>query len=191
MSRNNRIKRYCERFPSKASRNSLASELRQANEYKALPKWNQRTFMARLRELEGSHKPQSIILKFQRLHRYFEWEISHGFRKSNPIDLSVLPKHRDMRAPQALSNSDVTNLYKVIPSNSFVGLRDRLAISLMLVHGYRISSIVGMNWSDFEYRNSDLYVSTLAKNGVVQSRKIRSDVKGVFEKYQNHIRGKT
>ena len=179
-----RMAAYCERFPSEASRASIRSELWQAHGYCSLPRWSEVTFQERLRELQGQLKTQSIILKFQRLHRFYEWEIEQGFRRTNPIRLESLPKHRNMRAPIALSHKEVVRLYNVIPGRSWIGLRDRLAMSLMLVHGYRISTIVGLNWNDFEKHNDGFYVETSAKNGVLQTRRVRMDVQKVFEKFE-------
>jgi integrase len=180
----NRINSYCARFPSSASRASIQSELRQANVYYPLVKWTEAIFQERLRELQSHLKPQSVILKFQRLHRFFDWEIEQGFRRKNPIRLESLPKHRNMRAPNALTHKEVVRLYDVIPGRSWIGLRDRLAVSLMLVHGYRISSIIGLNWDDFQKRNDGFYIATSAKNGVEQSRRVRMDVQKVFEKFE-------
>jgi site-specific recombinase XerD len=180
----NRINAYCERFPSAASRASVRSELRQAHGYLPLSEWTESTFQSRLRELQGRLKTQSVILKFQRLHRFFTWEIEQGNRRNNPIRLESLPRHRNMRAPNALTHNEVQRLYKMIPASSWIGLRDRLAMSLMLVHGYRISTIVGMNWTDFETRGDGFYVSTSAKNGVLQSRRVRADVQRIFDKFE-------
>lgn len=174
---------YVGRFPSEASRASLYSELTQANEYRPLSKWTEATFQARLRELQERLKTQSIILKFQRLHRYFAWEIGQGYRRQNPIRLESLPKHRNMKAPTALTQKDVQRLYDVTPRHSWIGLRDRLAISLMLVHGYRISTIVGLNWQDINRRTDGLHLATTAKYGVQQSRRVRMDVQKIFEKF--------
>jgi site-specific recombinase XerD len=180
----NRINSYCARFPSAASRASIQSELRQAQAYHPLTKWTEATFQSRPRGLQCQLKAQSVILKFQRLHRFFEWEIEEGFRRKNPIRLESLPKHRNMRAPNALTHKEVVRLYDTIPGKSWIGLRDRLAVSLMLVHGYRISSIIGLNWDDFQKRNDGFYVGTSAKNGVEQSRRVRMDVQKVFEKFE-------
>lgn len=180
----NRINSYCGRFPSSASRASIQSELRQAQAYHPLSKWTEAVFQKRLRELQGQLKAQSVILKFQRLHRFFAWEIEQGFRQKNPIRLESLPKHRNMRAPNALTHKEVVRLYDVIPGRSWIGLRDRLAVSLMLVHGYRISSIIGLNWDDFQKRSDGFYIATSGKNGVEQSRRVRMDVQKVFEKFE-------
>jgi integrase len=180
----NRINSYCARFPSSASRASIQSELKQAQAYRPLPKWTETVFQERLRELQGQLKVQSVILKFQRLHRFFDWEIEQGFRRKNPIRLESLPKHRNMRAPNALTHKEVVRLYDTIPGRTWIGLRDRLAVSLMLVHGYRISSIIGLNWNDFQKRNDGFHIATSAKNGVEQSRRVRTDVQKVFEKFE-------
>lgn len=184
-----RIGAYCERFPSEASRASLRSELVQAHRYYPLPRWTEGVFHERLRELQTTLKTQSVVLKFQRLHRFFEWEIEHGHRRQNPVRLESLPKHRNMRAPNALTHKEVQRLYTVMPRRSWIGLRDRLAVSLMLVHGYRISTIAGMNWEDFDRRFDGLHVKTSAKNGVQQSHRVRMDVQKVFEKFERKTLG--
>jgi len=184
MSTEKRMKAYVERFPSSASRASIRSELLQANGYCPLPRWTEATFQRRLRELQGQLKAQSVILKFQRLHRYFAWEIEQRCRRTNPIRLESLPKHRNMRAPSALTHKDVQRLYEVMPRSSWIGLRDRLAVSLMLVHGFRISTIAGLSWCDFERRSDGLYLATSAKYGVQESRRVRMDVQKVFEKFE-------
>lgn len=178
------IEGYCDRFPSAASRASIKSELRQANEFENLNRWTEATFNARLRDLQSRMKPQSIIIKCQRLHRFFEWQIEQGLKRKNPIRLESLPKHRNMRAPNALTQKEVEKLYGVIPGRSWIGLQDRLAIGMMLVHGYRISTIVGLNWDDFETRTDGFYVGTSAKNGVLRINQVRPDVKKVFEKFE-------
>lgn len=179
-----RINEYLERFPSTASRAALRSELLQANDYRQLSRWSEATFQKRLGELRATLKTQSVILKFQRLHRYFSWEMERGLRLTNPIRVESLPKYRNMRAPSALTQKDVKRLFDKVPQNTWIGLRDRLAMSLMLVHGYRISTIAGLNWTDFERRSDGLYVVTSAKYGVQQSRRVRMDVQKVFEKFE-------
>jgi site-specific recombinase XerD len=134
--------------------------------------------------LQVGLKQQSVIIKFQRLHRFFDWQIEQGHRKSNPIRVESLPRHRNMRAPNALTQTEVEKLYAVIPRTSWIGQRDRLAISLMLVHGFRISTIVALNWSDFEKRNDGVYIGTSAKNGVLRLDRLRPDVTKVFEKFE-------
>ena len=185
MTAKSRMNTYVERFPSESSRATIRSELYQANEYCPLSMWLEAIFQKRLRELQATLKTQSIILKFQRLHRYFTWEIEQGYRRTNPIRLESLPKYRNMRAPSALTQKEVQRLYEVTPRGSWIGLRDRLAMSLMLVHGYRISTIVGLDWADFERRSDGLYITTSAKYGVQQSRRVRMDVQKVFEKFEH------
>ena len=182
-----RIAQYCNRFPSEASRATLLSELRQAQAYKPLAKWTVRIAQKRLRELEGKLATRSIVLKFQRLHRYFQWEIDNKYRKSNPVELSALPKLRDQRAPMALNANEVKKLFSIVPTREWIGLRDKLAISMMLVHGYRISTIVNMDWEHLDQRNDGLYLSTWAKNGVLETRRLRSDIAGLVLKYKSHV----
>ena len=179
-----RIEAFCLRYPSEATRAAFRSELHQANRHLSLKRWDSVSALARMRELQTQVSTRTLILKFQRLHTYFRWEIEQGYRKQNPIDLKALPKLRDMRAPQALTTDEVHQLLRVIPKATWHGARDHLAVSLMLVHGYRISTIVGMNWEHLVKRSDGVYLQTNAKNGVLTSRKLRPDVSALVCKFQ-------
>jgi integrase len=179
-----RIESFCGRYPSEASRSAFRSELKQAHLYTPLSKWTQAVALERLRELQGTHSARSICLKFQRLHTYFNWEIENGLRKSNPVDLKTLPRVRDMSAPQALTADEASRLIDSVPKSNWYGMRDYFALCLMLLHGYRISTVTAINWEDFEDRGDGLYLRTLAKNGVIQSKRLRTDLTHVFEKFK-------
>lgn len=180
----NRIDEYCARYPSEATRSAFRSELRLAHEHLPQKKWSQSVALERLRKLQGTHSMRSICLKFQRLHTFFNWEIDKGFRKTNPIDLKTLPRVRDMSAPQALTSAEASRLIDSVPKSTWYGQRDYFALCLMLLHGYRISTVTGMNWEDFEDRGDGLYLRTLAKNGVIQSKRLRPDLTQVYGKFK-------
>ena len=89
-----------------------------------------------------------------------------------------------MSAPQALTAAEASRLIDSVPKSTWYGLRDYFALCLMLLHGYRISTVTGMNWEDFEDRGDGLYLRTLAKNGVIQSKKLRPDLTQVYGKFK-------
>lgn len=186
-----RILTYCQSFPSETTRYVSRLELLKANENKPLTEWNAAYGTKYIRGLEGRISPSSLLVKGRRLHGFFNWEIRQGFRSGpNPIDVTVLPKCRDNRSPQVLSENEIQKVLSKIPKKTWLGVRDQTAISLMLICGYRISTVTGLNWEDLEKRSDGWVLHTRAKGNVQSARLIRPDLAKLLLKYKSLTLGR-
>ena len=188
------IKLYSEGLPSPVSRYIIYRELIAAHEWSKLGKWHEQTGINYIRSLEIKNlSPSTIKTKALRVKRFFTWAIKNKHLKgANPIDDRFLPKFRDDRSPQALTIDETQKLLKQIPYATWIGSRDKAAITLMLVHGFRINTVCQMKWSDLERRGDTYYMHTKSKGNVMTSRPIRTDVieqlkKLHFKTYGKHL----
>ena len=181
-----RILTYCDSFPSETTRYVTRLELLKANRVKPLSQWASEFANKYIRSLEPQVSPASLLVKGRRLHGYFNWEIRNGYRKGlNPIDCRTLPKNRDKRSPQVLTESEIQKMLSKIPRATWLGTRDRAAISMMLLCGFRISTVTALNWSDLEKRNDGWVLHTKAKGNVRSSRLVRPDLAKLLLKYKS------
>lgn len=185
-----RIDSYSLGFPSENTRYVTRLELIGANKVSPLSKWTVDYGTKYIRSLQSKVSPSSLIVKGRRLHGYFNWEIRQGLRSGlNPIDPRVLPKVRNTRSPQVLNENEINQLIKKIPKATWTGLRDHTAISLMLICGYRISTVTALNWCDLQKQNGDWVLNTKSKGNVYSSRKMRPDLVKLLLKYKAQTLG--
>lgn len=178
-----RIQTYCNGLPSASSRYVTFRDLTRANAYKPLSKWTEADSLAYIRKLETRLKASTVLVQGRKLHAYFQWECDSIKRKQNPVVLKSLPKARDQRKPDALTASETHQLLKKVPKSTWLGARDRLAIALMLINGYRISTVTSLRWSDLEKRAEGWFLHTTGKGGVQTTRLVRSDLIQEFNRY--------
>lgn len=171
-----RIERYCNTLASHTTRYATMIELQNAHKIKALSKWTESFATKQVRYWQQSLKGNTVLLKARRLKLYFDWEINQGLRKINPINMKAVPKVTDERAPQALTKLEAQKLLKQIPRHTWIGLRDRLAVSLMLIHGLRISSVISLKWDDVVLRNGETFINIWSKGGKLETKRLRNDV---------------
>ena len=186
------IKTYSEGLPSPVSRYVLYRELTTANDWCDVTRWNELKGITYIRSLEAKGlSPGFVKTKAQRVKRFFDWAIKNKHLKIlNPIDNRLMPKFRDDRSPQALTTDETNQFVKKIPSATWIGCRDKSAISLMLVHGLRINSVCTLKWSDLEKRSDGFYIHIKSKGNVMTSRPLRGDVTNQLLKLYKKTYGK-
>lgn len=172
------IANYSQGFPSATSRYVIYRELIRANAWYELKNWDESVGLKYIRYQEDKGlSPFSIKIKAERVSRYFDWLIKNkNFKKSNPINKRFVPKFRDERTPQALTIDETKLFLKQIPQATWIGCRDKTAISLMLVNGLRIGSVCSLRWSDIEMKNNQMQINIKSKGNVMSTRQLRPDV---------------
>lgn len=109
-----------------------------------------RGFLAYLNALECSKR--TIVRKLSLLRTYFKWAFSEGLTKCNPTEELESPKV-EKKIPYSLNYAQVQKLFEQPDTSGYLGLRDRAIMELFYSSGLRVSELVGLNRSDFDFKN--------------------------------------
>ncbi|MBX3710230.1 MAG: tyrosine-type recombinase/integrase [Gammaproteobacteria bacterium] len=82
------------------------------------------------------------------------------------------PKNNEQRSREYLTDTEVDKLRKSAGSIGRHGTRDEALILLMFRHGFRVSEIISLQWSQIDFKKGLLHVKRL-KNGLSSTHPVR------------------
>ncbi len=184
------IKSYVNTLPSASTREVAGRELRLINTFKPLLSWSQADSISYMRHIQKTLQPSSVNTRMNRIRLFFEFHIDEGnYKKPNPVIKKMIPKFRDEKEPQVLTKDEVKLFLKKIPKGTWLGMRDRCAVGLQLIHGFRISTVLSMDWDHLEKRGADWYIYTKGKGCVTGARRLRPDMVAQLSKFHQQTFG--
>jgi len=115
-----------------------------------------RTWIASL--LEKGINPRSVNRKISTLKTYFKFLIREGVLIENPITKVVAPKSKK-RLPIFIEEDQIASLLNEVQfEEGFIGQRNKLIIELFYVTGIRLSELINIKISDFDFNNQSIKV---------------------------------
>ena len=115
-----------------------------------------RTWIASL--LEKGINPRSVNRKISTLKTYFKFLIREGELVENPITKVVAPKSKK-RLPVFIEEDQIASLLNEVQfEEGFIGQRNKLIIELFYVTGIRLSELINIKISDFDFNNQSIKV---------------------------------
>ena len=112
-------------------------------------------FIVSLRKKELA--PASISRKISSLKSLFIYLKKHQHIKTNPFQDLVLPKI-PKSLPKSMSMAEVNTLLDAPDTSTFIGLRDKTMLELMYATGLRVSELVNLKYSSFDFERSVIKV---------------------------------
>ena len=112
-------------------------------------------FIVSLRKKELA--PASISRKISSLKSLFIYLKKQQHIKTNPFQDLVLPKI-PKSLPKSMSMAEVNTLLDAPDTSTFIGLRDKTMLELMYATGLRVSELVNLKYSSFDFERSVIKV---------------------------------
>ena len=112
-------------------------------------------FIVSLRKKELA--PASISRKISSLKSLFVYLKKQQHIKTNPFQDLVLPKI-PKSLPKSMSMAEVNTLLDAPDTSTFIGLRDKTMLELMYATGLRVSELVNLKYSSFDFERSVIKV---------------------------------
>ena len=112
-------------------------------------------FIVSLRKKELA--PASISRKISSLKSLFVYLKKQQHIKTNPFQDLVLPKI-PKSLPKSMSTAEVNILLDAPDTSTFIGLRDKTMLELMYATGLRVSELVNLKYSSFDFERSVIKV---------------------------------
>jgi len=101
--------------------------------------------------------PASISRKISSLKSLFIYLKKQQHIKTNPFQDLVLPKI-PKSLPKSMSMAEVNTLLDAPDTSTFIGLRDKTMLELMYATGLRVSELVNLKYSSFDFERSVIKV---------------------------------
>ena len=112
-------------------------------------------FIVSLRKKELA--PASISRKISSLKSLFVYLKKQQHIRTNPFQDLVLPKI-PKSLPKSMSMAEVNTLLDAPDTSTFIGLRDKTMLELMYATGLRVSELVSLKYSSFDFERSVIKV---------------------------------
>lgn len=106
---------------------------------------------AYLASLAKDRKKSSIGRKIAALKGFFKYLVATRRLEKDPLLLIQSPK-QEKPLPTFLSVDDVFQLLGAIKTKTTLDIRDRAILEVFYSTGIRVSELVGLNWSDVDFR---------------------------------------
>ena len=113
------------------------------------------SFIVSLRKRELA--PASISRKISSLKALFIYLKKQQHIKTNPFQDLVLPKI-PKSLPKSMSMAEVNILLDAPNTSTFIGLRDKTMLELMYATGLRVSELVNLKYSSFDFERGVIKV---------------------------------
>ena len=127
----------------------------QAIEFSQVNLSDAENFIVSLRKKELA--PASISRKISSLKSLFVYLKKQQHIKTNPFQDLVLPKI-PKSLPKSMSMAEVNTLLDAPDTSTFIGLRDKTMLELMYATGLRVSELVNLKYSSFDFERSVIKV---------------------------------
>lgn len=112
--------------------------------------------------------PATFNIPFANLTCFFNWAMSNGYIKNNPLSMTGLRKKKDVGRIRTIPQDIIKKLLNNIDVNTFVGLRDYTLIVLTLDTGIRPSEACGIELKDLDLEHAELTVRPIIAKTRVQ-----------------------
>lgn len=103
-------------------------------------------------------KNVSIRRKISSLKGFYKYLCRNNKVKDNPFSYVTLPK-KEKKLPQYLNYNEMIEIFDVIDTSNFLGLRNRLIMELLYATGIRVSELVNIQINDIDISNRSIVVT--------------------------------
>lgn len=103
-------------------------------------------------------KSTSVRRKISSLKGFYKYLCRMGKTNDNPFSYVTLPK-KEKKLPQYLNYNEMIEIFDVIDTSNFLGLRNRLIMELLYATGIRVSELVNIKIKDIDNSNRSIIVT--------------------------------
>lgn len=107
-----------------------------------------RNFLAKQTALKQNKK--TIVRRLSTLRSFFKYAYENKLIESNPTEILESPK-LEKKIPAPLTYEQVSLLFELPNTKTYLGLRDRAILELFYSSGLRISELVALNRTDIDF----------------------------------------
>lgn len=123
--------------------------------YHSITKDEVRSFLKYLDELKLSKSSISRILST--LRHFYNYLLLQNITTTNPFKSIRNPK-KDKKLPNFLTSEELQTIFDTIPTDTDLGLRNRLIIELLYATGLRVSELTSLQINDIDFANKEIKV---------------------------------
>jgi len=103
--------------------------------------------------INSNHSNRTVNRKLSSLRAFFKWALKNEILLTNPM-LKIKGPKQEKRLPEFVKEEEIeAEQLELLFSNDFSGLRDRLLIEVLYQTGIRLSELIHLKRSDFEYHS--------------------------------------
>lgn len=130
---------------------------------------------------KAGHKATSIQRRCSAVRSFYRYMHRKGFVKSNPLTELVMPK-AEKPLPVWVSEQQMDYLIDDIEyEDGFIGVRDRLVVSMLYHTGMRRAEIAGLHDSDIDF--AAMQVRVVGKGRKIRIIPFGEELKSMLEEY--------
>lgn len=108
--------------------------------------------------IENSLEARSVNRKLSSLNKFYKYLIREKIVKFNPTEKVISPKNKK-RLPVFVEEKQMLNLINDIDfGNGFIGLRNKLVITLLYGTGIRLSELISIKIEDIDFYENSIKV---------------------------------
>lgn len=123
--------------------------------YHSITKDQVRSFLKYLDELNLSKSSISRILST--LRHFYNYLLLQNITTTNPFKSIRNPK-KDKKLPNFLTSEELQTIFDTIPTDTDLGLRNRLIIELLYATGLRVSELTNLQIDDIDFTSKEIKV---------------------------------
>lgn len=116
--------------------------------------------------------PRSLRERALRLRKLYGFLKSHGFRRDIPVEMTAIPRFKDLRAPKAPTFDEINSLFRCLGTSSFSDLRDTTMIVLMIFEALRVVEVARLRRKDVNDRQRPLELNVSGKGNRLHTVKV-------------------
>lgn len=114
-----------------------------------------RAYLANLNERQYSKA--TIARKLATLRSFYKFLVKRNQVSSNPV-LSVRTPKQEKKLPRFLEYDQVRRLLEAVPTDNWLGARDRAILETLYSTGIRVSELVGLNMDDVDFLGEVVHI---------------------------------
>jgi len=114
-----------------------------------------RSFLAMLNERQYSKS--TAARKLATLRSFYKFLVKRNYLSSNPVMTVRTPK-QDKKLPKSIEYEQVQRLLDAVPTDNWLGARDRAILETLYSTGIRVSELVGLNMDDIDFLGEVVHI---------------------------------
>jgi len=114
-----------------------------------------RSFLAILNE--KNYSKATTARKLATLRSFYKFLVKRNYLSSNPV-VSVRTPKQEKKLPKFMEYEQVRKLLDAVPTNNWLGARDRAILETLYSTGIRVSELVALNMDDVDFLGEVVHI---------------------------------
>ena len=114
-----------------------------------------RSFLAMLNE--HNYSKATIARKLATLRSFYKFLVKRNYLEANPV-ISIRTPKQEKKLPRFMEYTEIQRLFSAVPTNSWLGARDKAILETLYSTGIRVSELVGLNMDDVDFLGEVVHI---------------------------------